>query len=167
MGVRVRRLAALAVAAGICMLTLGPATALAAPAGATMSADLDGRPIALSDVARYACHDIDYPRIRCFSSQAARDTSAAPLLASASATYVIVWADATFAGSSLIVSQDYTVLATLGWNDRIRSFKAQNNLNGRFWTDWFYGGTAYYFCCNQQVSYLGAYNDTFSSVQHL
>jgi hypothetical protein len=163
---RLRRGVPAAVAAIICALTLGPATVVGA-SSSPMTADLDGRPIALSEVAKHSCHDIDYPRIHCFATQAARDASAAPLLASSSATYVIVWEDASYAGSSLIISQDYTVLATLGWNDRISSYKAQNSLTGRFWTDWFYFGTAYYFCCNQQVPLLGVYNDTFSSVQHL
>ena len=146
-------------------LALAPATIAASPTS-KLTADLDGRPIALIDVAKYACQDIDYPHIHCYSTNSARDASAASLLASPSSTYVIVWEDASYAGASLIISQDYTVLATLGWNDRISSFKAQNSQSGRFWTDWFYGGTAYYFCCNSQVGYVGdAYNDTFSSVQ--
>lgn len=132
-----------------------------------INADLDGRPIELRDATRYHCQDLDYPRIHCFRSESARDASAASLLAATGVTYVIVWENPSYQGASLIVSQDYTQLVTLFWNDRISSFKAKNGLYGRFWTDWFYGGTAYYFCCNQNIPTLGPYNDTFSAVQQL
>jgi len=56
-------------------------------------------------------------------------------------------------------------LITIGWNDRMSSFKARNGETGRFWTDWFNGGSSWPFCCNSQVSGLGAYDNTFSSVQ--
>ena len=165
---RLRRRLAVLTAASLGLMAIAPGQALAQPQAPAMSADLDGQPIPLTDVAKYACHDIAFPRIHCFSSEAARDASAAPLLASSSTTYVIVWADASYAGPSLIISQDYSAFVTVGWNDRISSFKAQNSTTGRFWTDWFYGGTADYFCCNQTVPYVGdAFNDTFSSFQYL
>ena len=129
-----------------------------------LTADLDGRPIPLVDVGRYACHDIDYPRIHCFGTQAARDISAAPFLAAASSSYVIAWDQASYAGASFVFSEDYTVLAIIGWNDRISSFKVQNSQTGHWYTDWFYGGSSWYFCCNSQVPFLNAYNDLFSSV---
>jgi hypothetical protein len=144
-----------------------PGTVRAGTDKPAMTADLEGQPIALRDVAQYHCQDVDYPRIHCFRSQAARDASAATLLAAASSTYVIVWENAGYAGASLIISQDYPVLLTLGWNDRISSFKGQNMGSGKFWTDWFYGGSAYQFCCNQNIPLLGGYNDTFSSVFRL
>jgi hypothetical protein len=142
---------------------VAPTTTLAA-IGTPVSADLEGTVIPLRDVNKYHCHDLDYPRIHCFRSEVTRDASARTLLATAGTAYVIVWENPSFQGASLIISQDYTALVTLFWNDRISSFKVQNSQSGRFWTDWFYGGTFYAFCCNQQVPLLGAYNDTFSSV---
>ena len=56
------------------------------------------------------------------------------------------------------------MLAWIGWNDRVSSFKGKNAQTGTFYTDWFAGGSGYGFCCNQQVSSLGGFNDTFSSV---
>lgn len=144
-----------------------PASVQAASGESVMTADLDGKPIALRDVGRFHCQDLDYPRIHCFRGEAARDASASTLLAAASSTYVIVWENAGYQGASLIISQDYPALVTLGWNDRISSFKGQNMGSGKFWTDWFYGGSAYQFCCNQQIPLLGSYNDTFSSVFRL
>jgi hypothetical protein len=134
---------------------------------ADLTADLDGKAIRLVDVSRYACHDIDYPKIHCFTSQAARDLSAAPLLASATSSYVIAWDQATYAGGSFIFSEDYTALAVIGWNDRISSFKVQNSQTGHWYTDWFYGGSSWYFCCNTQQPILNAYDDTFSSIHRL
>lgn len=34
---------------------------------------LDGEPIPAHDVGRYHCHDRDFPLIRCFTTEAARD----------------------------------------------------------------------------------------------
>ena len=143
---------------------VAPTGTFAAAADSGMSADLEGKPIQLREVGRYHCEDVDYPRIHCFRSEAARDAAALPQLAAAGTTYVIVWDFTTYAGASLIISQDYNALVTLGWNDRISSYKAQNSQTGKFWTDWFYQGTRYDFCCNQQVPGLGSFDNTFSSV---
>lgn len=58
------------------LLALGVASTAAAglPAGGPeRRAQLDGRAIALADVARFACHDRDLPVIRCFATSAERD----------------------------------------------------------------------------------------------
>ena len=78
--------------------------------------------------------------------------------------YVQWWDQSNYGGASMIASQDYGALSFIGWNDRIGSFKGKNLQTGNFYTDWFMGGTAYYFCCNQLVPSLGGFNDTFSSV---
>ena len=65
----------------------------------------------------------------------------------------------------MVVSQDYSMLATIGWNDRISSFIAVNAASGTFYTDWLYGGSTWSFCCNQAAMSIGAFNDTFSSVK--
>jgi hypothetical protein len=144
-----------------------PVTTLAAASQSEMSAALEGKPIKLSDVSQYHCHDLDYPLIHCFRSESSRDDTTAARLAASGIPYVIVWENGTYSGNSLILSQDYTALVVLAWNDRISSFKVQNSQSGRFWTDWFYGGTFYAFCCNQTVPYLGPFNDTFSSVYRI
>ncbi len=143
-----------------------PAAAAGRPT-AELSADLDGRPIELESVGRYYCHDFDHPRIHCFSGPAALSSAIEPLvgvLAATSTNYVLIFDQAAYAGAYMYVSQDYAILAFIGWNDRIGSFKAQNYGSGLFYTDWLYGGTTYSFCCNQNVASLGSFDNTFSSV---
>lgn len=131
---------------------------------AELTATLDGRPLALKQVADYYCDDFSYPEIHCFSNPTMLESRVSPLLATTSIDYVTIYDFALFAGSYMYMSQDYTVLATIGWNDRIGSFIARNGETGHFYTDWFYGGTSYVFCCNQQQGNLGSFNNTFSSV---
>jgi len=151
-----------AVALGISMLMPGAASA-AAPAQ-QMSATLDGRPLKLSAVADWDCDDFSYPVITCFSDPNKLNLRDAAILASTSIEYVTIYDFTTYTGSFMHVSQDYTALAAIGWNDRISSFVAKNSQDGHFFTDWFYGGTGYYFCCNQNVPSLGSFDNTFSSV---
>jgi hypothetical protein len=156
------------------ILFVPPATATAAEPPSVVSADVAGRPIELERVGSLHCHDLDYPRIHCFETATARDaalaleagtTSLGPLGATA-VSYVLVYENTSYGGASLLVSEDYSSLAFIGWNDRISSFKAQNGETGSFHWDWFYGGgTPYTFCCNQNVSSLGSWNDNISSVQ--
>jgi hypothetical protein len=129
-----------------------------------MSADLDGRPMKLADVGNWYCDDFSYPVIHCFSDPTRLQLRDAAILSATALVYVTIYDYTGFAGSFMQVSQDYTVLAGIGWNDRISSFKARNGLTGSFYTDWFYGGTGYYFCCYQQITSLGSYDNTFSSV---
>jgi hypothetical protein len=152
---------------------LGPATVHAQESSTTvvpsaletkLEADLDGRPLELVKVGNYFCQDFDYPRIHCYSKSSALETAVAPALAASGVTYVVGFDYTFWGGPYMYFSQNYTVLAYIGWNDRVSSFLAQNNLSGRFWTDWFYGGTYYGFCCNSQVPALGSYDNTFSSV---
>ena len=128
-------------------------------------ADLDGRAIPLSAVGRFHCHDFAYPVIHCFASSQGLDTAVEPILATTALDYVAIFEFAGYGGAAMYVSSDYTVLATIGWNDRISSFKARNSLSGRFWTDWFYTGSQYAFCCNTTFPSLGSWDNTFSSVQ--
>jgi hypothetical protein len=166
--VRRRRAHVTGVLALVCLIALGgPSVAIAAQgvgAGATLSADLDGKPIALAQVGRYYCDDFAFPAIHCFSTAADLETSAAVTLSATSVTYVTLYDYPFFAGSYMYISQDYTALVTIGWNDRASSFIVKNGEAGHFYTNWFYGGTGYYFCCNQQVAALGSYDNTFSSV---
>lgn len=151
---------------------LGPGTASARPLGdPTTYADLDGKPLALVEVGDHYCHDLDFPAIHCFtdpkaleSEMESADSNSGASAAASTGIYVTVYEYTTFQGSYMHMSQNYTCLACIGWNDRISSFAVKNSQSGNFYIDWFYGGTVYGFCCNQELSGLGSYNNTFSSV---
>jgi hypothetical protein len=145
--------------------TTAPPEVRAAGPGPTVVASLDGTPIPLRDVARYYCDDFAYPVITCSTSAVRAETRVAAALQAFDVMYVTIYDAAGFGGAWMNVSQDYSALTFIGWNDRISSFKARNSETGRFWTDWFYSGTIYGFCCNQQVGSLGGYDNTFSSIQ--
>jgi hypothetical protein len=155
----------LSVVLGSLALLGGPSSTWAKPSTEPqLTADLDGRPIKLADVGRWYCDDFDYPAIHCFSEPGALSTREAVVLAVTSVDYVTVYELTGFAGTYMHMSQDYNALVTIGWNDRISSLKGRNNVASHFFTDWFYGGTSYYVCCNTQLTSLGAYDNTFSSV---
>lgn len=165
------RRVALGLAVAVALL-VPPGVVAAAQPPAGIMADLAGRPIELASVARYHCHDFDYPRIHCFATAEELGAAVGPVvealgpLTVTATNYVLIFEHSLYAGASMYVSQDYTVLAFIGWNDRISSFRALNGETGSFHWDWFYGGgTPYTFCCNQSVSSLGSWNDAISSVR--
>jgi hypothetical protein len=153
----------LALAAVLLLATPLPVAAADPGNGTNLRADLDGRPIALVDVGKYFCEDFTSPMIHCFSRAAALEASVTTA-ATSGVNYVIVYEYQSYAGAYMYISQDYTVLAGIGWNDRISSFVALNSETGHFFSDWFYGGGQYGFCCNWQIPGLGSWDDTFSSV---
>lgn len=140
-----------------------------------LRADLDGRPISPEQASAYYCHDFDFPWVHCFSTPDALEASM-PLTVSTSSQlavvaafgpsdYVTVYSSPGYAGSFAHLSQNYDVLATIGWNDTISSYKARNSRTGAFYEHWFAGGTKKSFCCNQNVPNLAAgVDNTFSSV---
>ena len=84
-----------------------------------LTAELDGRPIALADVSDYHCHDRAYPVIRCFgtaferdrdeglpeaATKAAMDGDSAEAIAAAMDSYVRWYMDANYGGPSFDVS---------------------------------------------------------------
>jgi hypothetical protein len=140
-----------------------PRAVQAADPGPEVSATLDGRPIPLEDVGRYYCDDFSYPEIRCSNGRLVLE-SRALLAALAGVTYVSIYDLTNYGGAYMHVSQDYSALSLIGWNDRISSFKGRNSETGTFYVDWFYGGAWWTFCCNQQTSNLGTYSNTFSSI---
>lgn len=140
------------------------ADAADADAAATLTAYLDGKAIPLADVSRYYCDDFSYPVIRCSTSQLLADTRAALSSLLTSVAYVTIYEQAYYGGGWMNVSQDYNALVLMGWNDKISSFKARNGETGAFFTDWLYSGSQWSFCCNQQLTSLGAYDNTFSSI---
>jgi hypothetical protein len=157
-------------AGSVALASLLPA-AVAAAGGAqadesaNLKAYLDGKPIPLADVAKYYCDDFSYPVIQCSISPLITATRATLTSLLASVDYVTVFDGSAFSGAYMNISQDYNVLALIGWNDRISSFKARNSETGTFFVDWFYGGSQWSFCCNTQQSSLGGYDNTFSSIQ--
>ncbi len=144
-----------------------PASAAAHPAKVT--ADLDGRPIPLSQVGSHYCFDRDFPVIHCYSTAVRLETarsspSASPALA-LSSDYVLVFSGPSYSGNYFYVSQNYDMLAMVGWNDRIRSYRSLNGYPGHFYTDWFGSGAVQSFCCNNPIPYLSStFDGQFSSV---
>jgi hypothetical protein len=143
----------------------GPPTAAAGPPGLVVTARLDGKLIPIAEVPTYYCDDFSFPVIQCSVDAGVIDGRLSALLSVTAVDYVTIYDQPLFAGAFMHVSQDYSVLAAIGWNDRISSFKGRNSETGAFNTDWFYGGTTWSFCCNSQVGSLNAYNNTFSSVR--
>lgn len=155
-------------------LILAASPAAAAEPG-QLRAVLDGQPATVSQAAAYHCHDLRAGVLECYTDAADRDNAVAAklgheasevlgTLGSASTGYVIVWADPTYAGASAVLSQDYANLGSIGWNDRISSYKVYTTYTGAFYDQANYQGLTQYYCCFSQVSYVGAqYNDIFSS----
>ena len=159
------------------IVTVSPASARPVGQPAELTADLDGRPIPLKEIGRWYCHDINHPAIHCFANPERLEVSteialtergtaadAGIALAASTVTYLTVYEHSTYQGAYMHMSQNYSLLSLIGWSDRISSFKVRNSQSGSLWTDWLYSGTRYNFCCNQELGYLGNFNDTFSSV---
>lgn len=136
-----------------------------------MTAILDGQRISVARAAELSCHDLDYPVITCFSSSKEMLEAVSVLTTERSdggtealATgYVIVWADATFAGASRTLSINYPYLGDIGWNDRISSFRSYG-ASGRFREHSPGSGFIYSYSSSAYVTYVGdVYNDKFSA----
>ena len=146
-------------------------TGLAAPAATAAKpkvvivAFLDGVPLPIEEIPEYYCDDFSFPVIECSVEASTLDVRLSLVLTASAVDYVTIYDQAGYFGTFMNVSQDYAALSAIGWNDRISSFKGRNSETGAFYTDWFYGGSSWSFCCNVQQSTLNAYNDTFSSVR--
>jgi len=162
----------LAVAA-ILTLTVASTAAAGSPAGGTERlAQLDGQAIALADVARFACHDRDFPVIRCFTSSAERDrdlVAQARLTELVTVTQYVTWYD----NGSYREPPSFTAfwsepdLTIYGWNDKISSFRTYNGGHPRWWQDVGNKGTSWDWG-TLSISYVGdAANDQFSGVERL
>jgi hypothetical protein len=141
-----------------------PVAAIAAPS-LQVVAFLDGKPLPISQVADYYCDDFSFPVIQCSVQASALEVRLSLVLAASDVTYVTIYDQPSYFGSFMAVSQDYSALSLIGWNDRISSFKGRNSETGTFYTDWFYGGSSWSFCCNVQQPSLNAYDNTFSSIR--
>ena len=135
-----------------------------------VAADLEGQPIAAEAIPDFFCTDRDFPLIHCYKTAARLDAAvqqrpALSSLATAATVYVVIYSGQTYSGSYMYVSQDYDILALVGWNDRIRSYRGVNSGRGIFWTDWYRTGIGIPFCCNTWVPALASDVDrAFSSV---
>jgi hypothetical protein len=161
-----RALRILAVGVVLALTSLAPASARSVP---KLVAMLGGERIPTTQVGRYHCHDFDYPIIRCFRTAArverAVDAKLSGVSPAAGLNYVRVFEHVSYDGESMYISQNYPNLTSVGWNDRISSFKSVNLGSGMFREHSWYLGAGYGFCCNNWVSNVGgAYNDIFSSV---
>lgn len=144
------------------------ATTAPAVSAGRVSATLDGRPIGMGQVGALACHDLEFPIIRCYDSVAQLDAVvAAKRSAGALATtggYVVVYQNSVYGGSNpKILTTDVAWLSDIGWNDRISSFKS-HGATGEFYEHSPSGGFIYFYGPTTQVPYVGDYyNDKFSS----
>jgi hypothetical protein len=165
------------IAGVVAILTLWSAGAVIAASHssevANVTADLDGHRIKSSLISRYYCHDFEYPRIRCFASAAALEASKAERASTLAAVspnfgagdYVTIFDGVSYTGAYMDVSQNYDALFSIGWNDRISSYKGRNSGSGTFWTDWYASGTGINFCCNTNVGNLASgLDNAFSSI---
>jgi hypothetical protein len=101
-----------------------------AAANEVRTADLEGKPIALVDVGKWYCQEFAHPAIHCYSSAAALESAvAAPLAAATTSalTYVAVYDYTLYQGGYMYMSDNYTVLSLIGWNDRISSFSVRRS----------------------------------------
>ena len=153
----------LALALAMTGLALPAPTSGGEPDGEVV-AFVDGRAIPISQVSRYYCDDFSYPIIRCSALSIVVETRALVVSLAAGVDYATIYDQASYFGTYMHVSQDYASLLSIGWNDKVSSFRGRNSESGRFWTNWFNGGTSWSFCCNQNVGSLGQYNNTFSSM---
>jgi Peptidase inhibitor family I36 len=135
-----------------------------------LTARLGDEVIRLDQAGALSCHDFDFPVLRCFTSPEAleRDvlervsTNTAPA-AVVDTGYVTVWEHASYDGARMTLSSDQPWLSSIGWNDRISSFKSFG-ASGRFLENSPGSGLVYFFNSGAQVSYLSnTYNDKFSA----
>jgi hypothetical protein len=147
-----------------------PVRASGSEEGPPLSAVLDGRQLALKEVASYHCHDREFPKIRCFRDDRARDNDLQNegLGASPDAvSYVLAFWDANYGGASFAASMAYPNLGVIGWNDAITSFKSLNGGRPRFYRDAGLAGVSWRWATRAWVPNVGsAANDEFSSVEN-
>jgi hypothetical protein len=144
---------------------LAGSTAAVAKPKVVLVAFLDGMPLPIDEIPDYYCDDFSFPVIQCSVEASTLDVRLSLVLSASAVDYVTIYDQAGFFGTFMNVSQDYSALSAIGWNDRISSFKGRNSETGTFYTDWFYGGSSWSFCCNVQQPTLNAYNNTFSSIR--
>lgn len=155
--------------------TLVVAVALSLLAPAVAAADdrpilLGGETISVGQAADLSCHDLDQAAIHCFMDSSEMEAAIADLLGNLRdggegllvVGYVTVYEDASYSGAARTLSTDYADLGSIGWNDRISSFKSFG-ATGNFREHTPAGGFVYSYSSGVTVPTLnGTYNDKFS-----
>jgi len=146
-----------------------PTPAAPSLAPSSIAVELDGRPIPASDISHHYCHDRDYPVIHCHStpsklevavrtsgtaSSTPSSTPESAIQTASTSEYVVIYSGTSYAGAYMYLFQDYDMLAFIGWNDRIRSYRSPNGTSEVFYTDWFASGSSLSFCCGGAATYL-------------
>jgi hypothetical protein len=154
--------------ATIAMPALGQTSGRATIEDQPVAATLDGRSTMVMLAAQYHCHDLVLGQLTCFRSPQDRDEDVVgddtAFEAAASSGYVVAYASPSYAGASVVLSQSYPNLGTIGWEDRISSYKVFTILTGSFFVNRWYSGQVLQFCCYAQVPYVGAaFDNTLSS----
>lgn len=169
-----RLVASIALTGGVALTVSSAGAAAASPGGPALVAYLGAGQIPLGTVARYHCHDRDYPVIRCFLTAADRAAEeAAPDAVSGNDTflanpasllspYVRWYRDANDSGPSFEAYVYEADLASIGWDNQISSFQPLNGGHPLWWaganrtgTQWDWG--------TAPMATLGAANDQISS----
>lgn len=156
---------------GATVLAMTFAVPISASSG--LSATLADKSISLDRAGTLSCHDFDYPVLRCFSTPAAMSLDVAGRAEGRSVSkqgfevsdsgYVIVYEHSLYAGNYMILSADQAWLSSIGWNDKISSFKSFG-ATGNFRENSPASGLIYFFGSSAQIAYVGdSYNDKFSS----
>ena len=154
------------VAALFLALSLLPAEVSAAG----LSATLDGHPIPLSDVGRYACHDRNYPLIRCFRTggELEADEKVAPTGTLAPqqllSPFVRWYQNANYAGAFFDAYDPYPDLSVIGWANQISSFKPLNGGHPVWWQGANYTGVMWDWGTSPEAT-LGGADNHITSVQ--
>jgi peptidase inhibitor family I36 len=145
--------------------------------------------IELEEVGDHHCHDLASPTIRCFATELERDEDAESIvvssavsvsggaelsgaravqMAATAVTYVRWYEDSNYGGSSYSTLNPVVDMATIGWNDRISSFKSLNGGRPKWWQDSNYSGPWWQWITSAWVPYVGdSANDRFSSVKNV
>ncbi len=152
-----------------CLLALGAASALAAEPE-DLQAVLGDDSIPLTQVVSHHCHDRDLPVIRCFETAEERDDDlevGGRHARLAVVAYVLLFIDENYGGVSFTAHNPMPNLGTVGWNDKITSFKSLNGQRPRFYSDANYGTPSWRWAAGAWVSNVGSSaNDVISSLRN-
>lgn len=169
-----RLVASIALTGGVALTVSSAGAAAASPGGPALVAYLGAGQIPLGTVARYHCHDRDYPLIRCFltaadraAEEAAPDagSGSSPVLArpaSLLSPYVRWYRDANNSGPSFEAYVYEADLASIGWDNQISSFTPLNGGHPLWWAGANRMGTQWDWGTSPEAT-LGASNDQISS----
>ena len=153
------------------LMTLALPAGVGASSQSGLRAVLEGKPIPLAEVARYTCHDRDYPVIHCFRNAAELDADEQQLASMASAApqqlltaFVRWYQNANYGGAFFDAYDPYPDLSVIGWARQISSFKPMNGGHPIWWQGANYTGFMWDWGTAQEPT-LGGADDQISSVK--